>query len=252
MKKAAIIGFGRFGQLLADLMKDVFEISVVEPDMTKGELATARGFKLMPLSSLGDADFVFLAVPISAVEGIIKDIAPLVAEHQTVVDGCSVKVYPANLMKKHLQHCQTIASHPLFGPDSAGKGLHGLKMVLCRLNVSDENFDLWRDFWVSKELEVIESTPEEHDKDSVYSQAFTYSIARIILAMKIPDLRFTTRSFNAIKEVAALSANDSDELFHDMLHYNPYFPEMKVRLEKAISTTLDRLKTIENEPMPEY
>jgi prephenate dehydrogenase len=251
MQKVSIIGFGRFGQLLADLTKDAFEVSVVESDKAKGELVTSRGFiKAMPLASVSEADFIFLAVPISSIEQLIKQIAPMLGKNHVVIDICSVKVYPANLMKKYLKHCQTITSHPLFGPDSASKGLKGLKMVLCRLNVSDENFDLWKNFWTSKGLEVIEATPEEHDKDSVYSQAFTYSIARIILEMNIPDLRFTTRSFNAIKEVAALSANDSDELFHDMLYYNPYFSEMKARLESSFSNVRNTLQGIEDEPKP--
>lgn len=239
-----IIGFGRFGQLLADLIKDSFKVSIVEPDAGKQQLATDHGLKVVQLPEIASADFIFLAVPISAFEATVQQIAPLVGAEQVVIDICSVKVHPANLMRQHLSHCQTIATHPLFGPDSASKGLASLKMVLCRLEVSDPNYGLWKDFWTQKGLTVIEATPEEHDRDAVYSQAFTYSLARIIQEMRIPELRFTTRSYGMLDEVARLSANDSDELFHDMLYYNPYFVTMKSQLETAVSNVSRRLDAI--------
>ena len=74
-----------------------------------------------------------------------------------------------------------------------------------------------KNFWEKLGAIVTMTDPEQHDKDSVYSQAFTYSIARIILNMDLPSVGFQTRSFNKLTEVAELSAHDSEQLFHDML-----------------------------------
>ncbi len=94
-----------------------------------------------------------------------------------------------------------------------------------------------QEFWTSKGVVAIETTPEAHDKDTVYSQAFTYTLAKLISGVEIPDIIFKTRNFNAIYEVATLAAKDSDQLFHDMLFYNPYFQEMRVKFEHSINKT---------------
>ena len=65
--------------------------------------------------------------------------------------------------------------------------------------------------------------------------------------MHLADVKLTTRSFNDITDVARLSANDSDQLFHDMLFYNPYFQTMKQDLIASIGLTMDKLSQIEEE-----
>jgi len=247
MRRMVITGFGRFGQLFADISKTDFEVEILEIDDKLRELAQKNGYKVVSVDDISHSDVICLAVPISKIEETIKSIQPFVKESQLVMDVCSVKVYPAQLMKKYLTNCQTLATHPLFGPDSAKNGLKGLKLVLCPLRVSEENVNFWKNFWTSREVEVIVTTPEKHDEESIYSQGFTYTIAKIINNMDISDLTFTTRSYEAIKRVADLSANDTDQLFHDMLYYNPYFKSMKEKFENAVLKTRSTLDKIENE-----
>ncbi len=247
MKKTAIIGFGRFGELLANLGKSTFDIYVVETDPTRQKLAEATGYKLLPFESLSDMEFIFLAIPISQIEDTIRHLAALVDERHAVIDLCSVKVYPARLMEKYLTKSQLLATHPMFGPDSAKKGLSGLQVAFCPLRIDPANAQIVRDFWNNLGIVVTETTPEQHDKDSVYSQAFTYSVARIILNMHLPQVGFRTRSFDALTQLAEFSANDSEQLFHDMLYYNPYYAEMKKQLETSIEQVKQRLDEIEAE-----
>lgn len=241
-QKIAIIGYGRFGQLLASITKDDFEVVAVEQDPALQEQAVAQGFSVIPFESVSEATYIYLAVPISAMGTVVTQLAPLMRENHVVLDVCSVKVHPANLMKQHLAHCQTIATHPLFGPDSASNGLTGLKVFISPIHVDDVHVAVWRDFWTAKGATVIESTPEEHDQDTAYSQAFTYTIAKMILEMHIPDLTFTTRSYERLKEIADLSANDSEQLFHDMLAYNPYCKDMTKKLEQVAKSVLAELE----------
>lgn len=247
MKKIIIIGFGRFGQLFAEIAKAEFVVQIVEIDTNLRELAQKNGFETVTLNDISHADVICLAVPISKIEETIKSIQPYVKDTQLIMDVCSVKVYPADLMKKYLPNSQTLATHPLFGPDSAKGGLPGLKLVLCPLNVSEHNLSFWNNFWSSKGVEVIVTTPEKHDEESIYSQGFTYTVARIINNMRIPELTFTTKSFEAIKRVADLSAKDSNQLFHDMLFYNPYFKLMKEQFESAVKETSIVLDDVSNE-----
>lgn len=247
MKKLGIIGYGRFGELLAALARRDFTVHVVEQDEHKRDAAKAADHTLIAFDQLADMDVIVPAVPISAFESVLQQLAPLTHKDQLVMDVCSVKVYPAKLMLKYLKHCQILATHPLFGPDSAKTGLEGLPVALCPIRADKQNVELIADFWKNQAVEVIYTTPEEHDKDSVYSQAFTYSIARIILDMKLPTITFSTKSYNAITRIAELSARDTQQLFHDMLFYNPYFTDMRRELEAAIAETNATLDEIEAE-----
>lgn len=247
MKKAAIIGFGRFGELLAKLSSSTFDVTIIEGSSERAQIAQEQGYGVEPFDSAAKSDFIFLAVPISEIEPTLIKLAPLLNENHVVIDLCSVKVYPTNLMQKYLINTQIVGTHPMFGPDSAKKGLNGLQVAICPVNVKPENLKLLKEFWSAQGTSVIETTPEEHDKDAVYSQAFTYSIAKIILSMNLPEVTFKTRSFNALTEVARLSANDTEQLFHDMLFYNPYFSEMKAELEISIAKTVTVLTKIEAE-----
>ncbi len=251
IKTAAVIGYGRFGELLCSVLKEDFAFSVIESDKTKAERA-GETYPLVNLSQIADFDFVFLAVPINSFEAVLEQIAPMLHEGQVIVDICSVKVYPSRLMEKLISGAQIIATHPLFGPDSAALGLEGLKVAFSPIRCEINNANHLRYAWERLGVEVIDTTPEEHDKDTSYSQAFTYSIARIINNMGLPrSVEFDTRSYQAIKRVARLSANDTDELFHDMMHYNPYFPAMLEQLEGSWEETLQTLGEIKSEEKPE-
>lgn len=247
VKKAAIIGFGRFGELLANLGKDTFDLYVIEPDPARREAARQSGFRLISFESLDDVELIFLSVPISQIEDTIQALVPFVDERHLIIDICSVKVYPARLMQKYLTKSMLLATHPMFGPDSAKSGLKGLRVAFCPLRIDAANAEPIRSFWTNLGATVTVTTPEQHDKDSVYSQAFTHSVARIIRNMHLPQVDFRTRSFDSLTQVAQFSANDSEQLFHDMLFYNPYYPDMKKQFEAAIEQTRQRLDEIEAE-----
>ncbi len=247
MNKIAVIGYGRFGELLCDLLKPNYTVAAIENDDTRRALATEKSVSLIAPEELPRFDVVFFAVPISEFKNIVAATADYISDGQLVLDICSVKVHPANVMRKYLPGAKLVATHPMFGPDSASKGLSGLQVAVCPLNVDQDVTDEVVSLWENMGLDVIVTTPEAHDQDSVLSQAFTYSIAKIILGMRLTDVKLTTRSFNDIAEVARLSANDSDQLFHDMLYYNPYFQNMKQELLNSIETTIERLNQIGKE-----
>lgn len=247
MNKIAIIGYGRFGALLCDLLAPNYEVAVVENDVARQALVLGKSLKLIDLTDLDSFDTIIFAVPISSFENVVATAAQYISNNQLVMDICSVKVHPANVLLKYLPGAKLVATHPMFGPDSASKGLAGLQVAVCPLNVDEAIADEVVSLWKGIGVDVIVTTPEVHDKDSVLSQAFTYSIAKIILGMNLSGVKLTTRSFNDIADVARLSANDSEQLFHDMLFYNPYFQTMKKELINSINSTIDRLDQIEKE-----
>ena len=173
MKKIAIIGYGRFGELLCELLAPKYELAVIESDESRRALAHGKSLELIELSDLARFDTTIFAVPISALESVVASAAEFISDDQLIMDICSVKVHPANVLRKYLAHAKLVATHPMLGPDSASRGLAGLQVAVCPLNVSEEITAEVRRLWEDLGLDILVTTPEAHDKDSVYSQGFT-------------------------------------------------------------------------------
>ena len=98
MNKVSIIGFGRFGNLLYELLQKGFEIDVFDIDPSN----QTESVDFISLEDVLKNDTIFLAVPIRDFEELMKDLSTKIQGNKTVIDVCSVKVYPKNMM---LEHC---------------------------------------------------------------------------------------------------------------------------------------------------
>ena len=154
-----IIGYGRFGQLTARYLSqdtDVFvcgrrEIAIDDdlPRVYPTDLKEVCGQKI-----------VIPAVPISSFQEMLRQIAPLLKPESLVIDVCSVKTLPAQWMEAILPDSVSIlATHPMFGPDSAARSLQGMKIALCRVRIDDEPYTQIKSYLISLGLEVIEHSP---------------------------------------------------------------------------------------------
>ena len=114
MNRVSIIGFGRFGAMLHSLLSKGFEVDVFD----KNSIDNSDVNEV----SLEDAlqnETIFIAVPIRDFENLVKDISKKISSGKTVIDVCSVKVFPKKVMLDNLSNeTDIIATHPLFGPDS--------------------------------------------------------------------------------------------------------------------------------------
>jgi Prephenate dehydrogenase len=111
---------------------------------------------------------VILAVPVGEMRGVAQRLAPHLMPGALVLDVGSVKVEPASIMLETLPgHVEIVATHPLFGPVSARAGLRGARIAICplrgrRLRVAA--------FCRRLGLDVILTTPEQHDRDAAEVQ----------------------------------------------------------------------------------
>ena len=97
MKKVGIIGYGRFGKLLVDLLpSNIYEIKIYDSSDISDD-----SVKLCSLDEVLQSLIVFIAVPISSFEEIVKEIAQYNLYNTTIIDVCSVKVYPVDIIRSH-------------------------------------------------------------------------------------------------------------------------------------------------------
>lgn len=211
----SIVGFSAFGQLIARNLRPFLALSVCDPRLRSNDLPR------VDLAQAARADIVVLAVPLSQLEAVLRDIAPHLRPGTTVIDVVSVKVEPARLMLQYLpEHVDVVASHPLFGPASAADGLAGHRIAWCPLR--GRGHRRLAAFLRGLGLEVIGTTPDQHDRDMAVVQGLTHLIARSLSRLGPMPHRMATRSFQKLAEAAAIVQDDSPELLATILRANPH------------------------------
>jgi prephenate dehydrogenase len=243
-----IIGFGRFGTLAASVLKKHATVHVYDK---KKQLAKARriGVKFSQLKTVAGSDIVILSVPISQTEKVLRQIAKLIKPGALVVDTCSVKVYPCHWLKKYLpKNVDILGTHPMFGPITTNFNeskqtckLQDLQIVLCPLRIKEKRLLRIKKFLKQLGLQIIVTTPQEHDKQNAITLSFVHFLGRSLWETGIREQKMYSPGFKDLLSIYRTTTDDSWELFYDMNIYNPYASKTRIkfmqtcqRIEKKI------------------
>ena len=236
MKTVGIIGYGRFGKVLAELLLKDYNVKVFDPNNDAGNISAE-------LEEVLKSVLVFVAVPICKFENSIKEISTYKLYNTTIIDVCSVKVYPVKIMEKYLpDHIGIIASHPHFGPDSYSP-FRELKTTLCPIRDIYNRYDEIKIFFENNSVRTVNISPEDHDMMAASSQGVTHFIGRILNEAGIVSTQINTLGFNDLLGVIEQTCNDSWDLFKDLQRYNPYTNDMIDNLVKTIKKMHRQIKT---------
>jgi len=237
-----ILGFGRFGKLMAHYLAGDFEVMVYNRSDNAHEIM-ASGAKPVSIEVACRQKIIILSVPISVFHETLKTVAPLLSPEALVIDVCSVKEYPVRLMKALLpEQVSILATHPMFGPDSAAHELQGRKIVLCGERIDDSAYQKIKSYLLSKGLTVIETTPEAHDRQIAVSLALTHFIGRSLAEFGATPMDVDTEGYQRLLHVLGVVENDTWQLFEDMNTYNPYAAESRSDFMAALQRIQQRLK----------
>lgn len=220
MKTLGLIGFGRFGQLAAQLLQSRFAILAADL-RDQNEVAQSLGVRFVDIEAAARCDIIVISVPVQNMLSVIKSIAPVVRPGSLVVDVASVKVLPAAWMIEHLPaSVDVVATHPLFGPQSAKLGITGQRLIVCpvRGRAHEAIARLGRRIGLS----VHVTTPDQHDLEMSYVQALSHLIGRALINISAPAESLSTRSYEHLLDLCSLIKDDSLELFSAIQTMNPY------------------------------
>ena len=120
MKIAIIGGAGNMGHWFARyLLSESIQVVISGRNQEKLH-AAARELSVPAASSnieaVKQADVVVISVPIDAFEAVTREIAPYVTKNQTVIDVCSLKTMPVDVMHRYIKKGAILGTHPVFGP----------------------------------------------------------------------------------------------------------------------------------------
>src|SRR5688500_4677972 len=226
-----IVGYGRCGQLAAEVLETDFQVMATDVRALAGQ-AAARG------GAWGD-----LAGRVRTRPEVLAGIAPHLREGATVVDMASVKVEPmrwmAELLPSGVSH---VGTHPLFGPESAPeRNIRGQRIVICE---AEGYAPAARSIEVIARrlgLETIRLDPETHDREMARSQALVFLIARALDSAGLGGSQYGTPSERRVWSALNMTAADTDELYEDILHLNPFAPASTRALAEAVQAEVARL-----------
>ncbi len=163
-----------------------------------------------------------LASRMSSFEQVVSEIAVACKPGALIVDVGSVKVVPSEIMLRRFpNYVDIVATHPLFGPQSAMEGIEGLKIAVCPIQ-GKRHARLAAFLRVALRLTVIMTTPEDHDREAAVVQGLTHLIAKVLLGMGPLPTRMTTESFDLLSEAISMVQDDAPEVFEAIEKANPY------------------------------
>jgi prephenate dehydrogenase len=164
--RTAVLGAGKMGVWFAKYCKEKGD-TVVLADRNQHKLAKLKaefGVETADFpTAVKGADRVLICVSISSFEEIIKKIAPAIHKGQPIMDICSIKEYPVNIMHQYLNGALVLGTHPIFGPGS--NGVAHKAYVLTPTNPEEQAFAEEFKKWLEKEeAHVFTMTPQKHDE----------------------------------------------------------------------------------------
>ncbi|MCF6238935.1 MAG: prephenate dehydrogenase/arogenate dehydrogenase family protein [Candidatus Marinimicrobia bacterium] len=242
-----LIGFGRFGVLLAELLSRDFHLVISDVRDLSGPVETA-GYTWHDLGSVMEHDTVFLAVPISKLPDLLEQIAPMSHPEQLLIDVASVKTRIRDWMLQALPpSVQILNTHPMFGPDSYQRD-RDLRLVFCPTRINSESEYQWRETFESWGCRLIELSVEEHDQQAARSQGITHFMGRVMKGMDIQPTAVDTHGFRQVHHVVEQTCQDTEELFHDLQFYNPYTAEMLTDFSRSVHAVKARIYRPDSPP----
>ncbi len=222
-------GKGRMGSLLVRLLKESGQRPMVM-DLADGSFQPEKAAQCLVL---------LLAVPVQAIEDVMKAVGPYTRTDGAVIDIASLKEAPLKAMLAHARG-EVVGSHPLFGPtcDPVGQ-----TVFICQER-GDMWASWWRGLWKRAGANVVEISPSRHDRLMAQVQTMRHLlIASLGLTLEslgfdpTKDLPLAGPWFGSLWELMENQAAQPAGLYADLALANPHAGEAVRALGQALEDT---------------
>ncbi len=241
MTQVALVGYGRFGRALGSLLGEA-GVGFRALDPQGGVPESHRATSLPELVT--GAEFVVVAVPVPQMRSVLQDLRPHLRPSQLVMDVGSVKVKPVEALAEVLgSQIPWVGTHPLFGPLSLAMAERPLRVVICPNPMHPDAAGRARLFYERLGCEIVEQTPESHDRVMAHTHALTFFVAKgMIDAGTGLDVPFAPASFKALARTIETVRSDAGHLFAAIQRENPFASEARSQLLKALGEIHEQLE----------
>lgn len=231
-RSLGIVGHGDFGRFL-EMLAHRFVPGLAVRVYARKE--TPDGARFFGLEEVCQSDVVIIAVSIRAFSGVLAQVLPLLKPGAILIDVNTVKAHPAKLLRETAKGVRYVTSHPMFGPysfEKQGASLKDLRLVIADHTLAPEEMADAIAWLKGLGLNVMEMTPEAHDRMLAETLFLTHYVAQAIARGGFVRTDIDTLSFGFLMD-AVESVKSDTELFRDVFAFNPYCEEIIRRFEKA-------------------
>lgn len=248
--RTAVLGAGKMGVWYAKYCK------------AKGDTVVLAARNKAQLEKLGDelgvetadfptavkgADRVVICVSISSLEEVVKIIASSTHKGQAIMDICSIKQYPVEVMHKYLKDALVLGTHPVFGPGS--NGVAHKAYVLTPTNPEEaayaEEFKRWLE---KEEAHVFVMTPEKHDELMSIILGFSHFVGLAVCETLIEQPSFKESktlagtTYRMLFTLAESVAQETPDLYANVQTKVPGLAKMEDRFIENAEQWVDLMK----------
>ena len=230
LKTIGIVGYGAFGTLVHTLIRRFAPHIKVRVHSSR---KAPDGTTFFSLAKTAQSDALVLTVPISAFEDTLKKVVPLMRDGAAIVDVATVKVHTVKALRRLAGTHPYIATHPMWGPESYEKkkgNVGGFRIVIAGSTLPKSQKTALVSFLRRLGFDVVEMTPEKHDKHLAESLFLTHFIGQIVAGAGFNRSEIDTVSFGYLMD-AVESVKHDGKLFKDVYAYNPFCEEILKRFE---------------------
>lgn len=242
-----IIGYGDFSKVMIEWLSSYADI-VVSTRSPSGD-TLPDGVRFGDVAEVLSQPIIIPSIPAQFLENFFTEHRDLVNPQALVIDVCSVKVRPLQVLQRVLpETCQIIGTHPMFGPASIARngGIAALPCALCPVRAPQSVVDDLRELLSETlQLRVIDTTPEQHDREMAYVQGLSHYIGRVMDEMQIPDSQLQTAAYEDLLDMKRIQGNDSWDLFSSIVHENPYAADINAQFRSACDSVSQRIGLID-------
>src|SRR3989344_4958529 len=215
-----VVGYGRFGRLFVDILKKNPKLDV---KVFSRHQKSRSGFT--SLKKALENDLIIVAVPIRVFEKVIKNCSKKLPKDAIIMDVCSVKKFPIEIMKKYVSRANTIiGSHPLFGPGTflnLNPKFGELSIALDFVRGERLKYIAVKNLFSKFGFKIIETNAKTHDENIVRSQFTAHIIAHLAHELDVAPNHLDTKSSQIFNSFLDIIQTDK-QLLKDMYVYNPY------------------------------
>ena len=247
MNIGIIGGTDGLGKTLIYYFRDEFDIFISGRDHKKGR-AVASELGANYIESNAElakiSDILIISVPIQFTSDVIREVAPYMKEGSVMVDVTSIKEVPTKTMAEVLPDTvEYIPTHPIFGPRTT---ILDNQIIVLTADKKGEWYDKVYKYLDSKNMQIIETTPEHHDfmmsivqvltHFSFISTAYTFEKLNVDIA---ETEKYESPIYNLMIDIIARIVSQNPYLTYNIQSMNSNGPKIRNTFVEAVSELRD-------------
>jgi len=253
--KVYIIGLGLIGGSLAlDIQKLYNNVIIFGIDSNENHLEEAIELGLIhqkaTISRIQDADLVILSVPVDVALVLLPEILDDVSEKTLVLDVGSTKSPICEIVAKHRNRCNFLATHPIAGTEFSGPKaavtnlFEGKTIIVCEIEkTAYKKQEVAFDFFRNLNMRIRYMEPKSHDKHIAYvshlSHISSFMLGKTVIEKEKDEKDIFDMAGSGFESTVRL-AKSSPSM------WTPIFKQNKKQIIKSLEEYIANLSTFKS------